>query len=100
MKTKSRIEPTREGRGAGTEERAEGGSRTPMKTIAHEDQKDIGSKRKKRKEEAATMRQPKVAISGRISRVEAIRDANRIKLTIQPLAEITTEGLKYTKDEI
>ena len=71
----------------GTEKRAEGGSMTPMKTIAHEDQKDIGSKRKKRKEEAATMRQPRVAISGRISRVEAIRDANRRKLTLQPLSE-------------
>ena len=71
----------------GTEKRAEGGSMTPTKTIAHEDQRDIGSKRKKRKEEAATMRQPRVAISGRISRVEAIRDANRRKLTIQPLLE-------------
>ena len=81
----------------GTEKRAEGGSMTPTKTIAHEDQKDIGSKRKKRKDEVATMCQPRVATSRRRSRLEVIRDANRRKLTIQPLAEITTEGLKYRK---
>ena len=40
-KTKCQREQTREGRGVGTEKRAEGGTTTPTKMIVHEGQKDM-----------------------------------------------------------